>query len=90
MQVAQLEVEKSTNEAELEDALHRISLLEDGGNVSEVAAGVASTVEPGSVSSSLQMRQLQDKLRGVQEELFQAEAGTYADGGSHRFGHLFF
>uniref|UniRef100_A0A5K3FKQ6 Calponin-homology (CH) domain-containing protein n=2 Tax=Mesocestoides corti TaxID=53468 RepID=A0A5K3FKQ6_MESCO len=65
--LVQLEAEKSTVESELEEALHKISLLEEG------RGGVADG-EPGSVGATLQVRQLQDKLRTLQEELFQSEA----------------
>lgn len=70
-QVAQLETEKATAEAELEDALHKIALLEEKNN----AGGGVGDDTSGSVSATLQVHHLQNKLRTVQEELFTSEAG---------------
>lgn len=59
-------------ETELEDALCKIALLEESSASRSV---VSSTETAGSVAATLQLQQLQEKLRGAQEELFQSDAG---------------
>ena len=66
-----METEKATAEAELEEALHKIALLEEKSGTGD---GVSNETA-GSVTATLQLHQLQEKLRGVQEELFTSEAG---------------
>nr|CDS28526.1 protein hook 3 [Hymenolepis microstoma] len=69
--VSHLITEKAATEAELEDALHKIALLEEA----NVRGGITSPAETaGSVAATLQLQQLQEKLRRAQEELFQADA----------------
>ncbi|VDO08939.1 unnamed protein product [Rodentolepis nana] len=69
--VSHLIAEKAATEAELEDALHKIALLEEA----NVRGGITSPTETaGSVAATLQLQQLQEKLRRAQEELFQADA----------------
>ncbi|KAH9277993.1 Protein Hook -like protein [Echinococcus granulosus] len=72
--ISQLEAEKATAEAELEDALRKIALLEEhSGDTSGIGDG-SETV--GSVAATLQLRQLQEKLHNAQVELFQSEADS--------------
>ncbi|KAL5963084.1 hypothetical protein TSMEX_009182 [Taenia solium] len=75
--ISQLETEKAAAEAELEDALRKIALLEEssgggGGGDGDVVGGSGEAV--GSVAATLQLHQLQGKLHSAQEELFQSEA----------------
>ncbi|CDS43699.1 protein hook 3 [Echinococcus multilocularis] len=72
--ISQLEAEKATAEAELEDALRKIALLEEHSGDSGGIGDGSETV--GSVAATLQLRQLQEKLHNVQVELFQAEADS--------------
>lgn len=64
--------EKAATEAELEDALHKITLLQEA---NERGGITSSTETAGSVAVTLQLQQLQEKLRSTQEELFHADAG---------------
>ncbi|VDM34086.1 unnamed protein product [Hydatigera taeniaeformis] len=70
--ISQLETEKAASEAELEDALRKIALLEErnGGG----GSGSGGNKATGLVAATLQLHQLQGKLHSAQEELFQSEA----------------
>lgn len=65
--------DKAATEAELEDALHRIALLEES-NMSD-SINRSNEAAAGSVSTTLQIQSLQEKLRSTQEEMYQADAG---------------
>ncbi|KAM7533291.1 hypothetical protein Aperf_G00000121429 [Anoplocephala perfoliata] len=69
--VARLLTEKAAMETELEDALRKIALLEDG-STSRNVTSISETA--GSVATTLQLQQLQEKLRSAQVELYQSDA----------------
>ncbi|KAM3171783.1 hypothetical protein ACTXT7_015915 [Hymenolepis weldensis] len=69
--LAHLMTEKAATEAELEDALHKIVLLQEA---NERGGITSSTETAGSVAATLQLQQLQEKLRSTHEELFHADA----------------